>query len=329
MNNGYSRQLARLACRIHSDCSANDIPVGDEALPVELWNRCRRELSLLRRAEQLRWSGAANRIRTRFDTTLSQLTDELQRVLRRARAHCVHCPASPREMYDDLVGLHDEFQRVDWNTRQFTLSVETAPIRLEGRYLGPFQIELQWRNHRQSSAYRVISLDPHPAAQDESTTHPHVQGEQLCEGEGSRPIAACLAAGRWFDFFLLVRSVLTTYNAESPFISLDRWDGTLCYDCDCGLSEEDAYRCCRCERYLCGECRRCCSACEESVCAGCARVCEVCEDDLCVSCAADCRRCERTCCASCLPENQNCDICHEECEENSTIGRSRSPNTAV
>ena len=41
-----------------------------------------------------------------------------------------------------------------------------------------------------SVEYRVIALDPHPATKSESITHPHVQDERLCEGEGHAAIAA-------------------------------------------------------------------------------------------------------------------------------------------
>ena len=63
----------------------------------------------------------------------------------------------------------------------------------------------------------MIALDPHPAALNDAVTHPHVSDERLCTGDAGAAIQAALAAGRVFDFFTLVRSVLVTYNPESPY----------------------------------------------------------------------------------------------------------------
>src|SRR5690606_20967014 len=102
------------------------------------------------------------------------------------------------------------------------LSVTTEPITLEGVYLGPFRIELDVDDLAagECADYRVIALEPNPAASNCDVTHPHIQDEQLCEGEGRPLIRRALGEGRILDFFEFVASVLRAYNPESPYVSL-------------------------------------------------------------------------------------------------------------
>ena len=99
-------------------------------------------------------------------------------------------------------------------------------------YFGPFEIRLDWRQLGSATPYRVVALDPHPAAKDTDVTHPHVQEEQLCEGEGRSAVRAALAEGRLYDFFLLVSQLLHTYGRGSAYVELDNWDGIPCDDCN-------------------------------------------------------------------------------------------------
>ena len=57
----------------------------------------------------------------------------------------------------------------------------------------------------------MIALDPSPAASNSETTHPHVQTNQLCEGDGRSAIRHAMREGRLLDFFVLVRQILQTY----------------------------------------------------------------------------------------------------------------------
>ena len=103
-------------------------------------------------------------------------------------------------------------------------------------------------------AFLIEALDPHPATESEGVTHPHVRDEMLCTGEASSSISAALEAGRIADFFLIVRSVLTTYNPESPYVSLDNWNGEPCVDCGYYLNDDNRYFCEECEEHFCDEC---------------------------------------------------------------------------
>ena len=86
------------------------------------------------------------------------------------------CLTSAREFYADLVSLRAEFDEVAFDRKKRTLSVTTEPIELDGVYFGPFEIQLDWSDLTggHPNNYRVMALDAHPAAPNDSVTHPHV-----------------------------------------------------------------------------------------------------------------------------------------------------------
>ena len=126
----------------------------------------------------------------------------------------------------------------------------TAPIELEGFYLGRFEIRLQWERIHQSSAYRVVALDPQPSSQRKEVTHPHVSSEYLCEGEGRLAIRSALDQGRIGDFFLIVLNLLRTYSPGNAYVELEDWDGVSCSNCDASCSSDELYSCHSCERFV-------------------------------------------------------------------------------
>ena len=122
------------------------------------------------------------------------------------------------------MALKGEFTNLDIDIKAHEVAVTTDKITLEDVLLGEFEIRLKWDCiGRVQKPYRVIARDPHPAAKNEDVTHPHVQDEHLCEGEGQTAIAAAIAEGRLYDFFLLVSQVLHTYGRGSAYVALDRW----------------------------------------------------------------------------------------------------------
>ena len=145
------------------------------------------------------------------------------------------------DIYADLVALDEEFAEVSFDRRGQTISVTTEPIELEGVYLGPFEIRLDWSDLAEGHPgnYRVIAVDANPAAANESVTHPHVQDEAVCEGEGRQPIRKALEQGRLLDFFVIVANLLRTYNSDSPYVSLSDWHGVECADCGTTVSDDD------------------------------------------------------------------------------------------
>ena len=74
-----------------------------------------------------------------------------------------------------------------------------------------------------------------------------------------------LAGGRICDFFLLVRSVLTCYNPDSAYVSLDNWHGVSCYECGYTTCPDDLSYCTTCDRDFCSDCASYCRRCVRPV----------------------------------------------------------------
>jgi hypothetical protein len=237
-------------------------------------------------------------------------------------------------LVEELRALQEEFDDVAFNADEGALCAITEPITLEDTYLGPFRIALYLDKLHEmvhKIPYYVTALEPHPAAKDEAITHPHVSNEVLCEGDGAAALRAAFEEGRLSDFFVLVRGILTTYNPDSPYISLGDWDGTACYDCGYVMDDESSYSCSHCGNAVCDSCSRVCANCGEIACGECASHCAICDRSLCPPCAkTQCRECESICCESCISDGL-CPDCREEREnedeEQETQTTDETPNT--
>ena len=235
---------------------------------------------------------------------------------------------------DELKAVQEEFDDVAFNGEEGALCAVTEPITLEDTYLGPFRIalypdKLQEMFHK--IPYFVLAVEPHPATKDEAITHPHVSNEVLCEGDGSAAIRSALEEGRLSDFFVMVRGILTTYNPDSPYVSLADWDGTPCYDCGYVMDEESSGCCSYCDNPVCDQCSIVCTDCGEIVCGECVSHCAICDRSLCPPCAkTKCRACESICCESCIHDGL-CPECKEdkenEDEEQQTETTNETPDT--
>jgi hypothetical protein len=238
------------------------------------------------------------------------------------------------ELVAEIKAAEAEFGGIEYDGEEISLSVVTEPITLEGIYLGPFRIALFLSRLHQIQhhvPYHIFAIEPHPAAKDEAITHPHVSNEMLCEGDGAAAIRAAAEEGRLADFFSMVRSILQTYNPDSPYVPLADWDGTPCYDCGYVMDHESVYYCSHCDNAVCDECTRVCTTCGDVVCGNCASVCSICDRTLCPKCAkTKCENCESTCCESCMTDGL-CPDCKEEREsedeEQETEQTDESPNT--
>lgn len=221
------------------------------------------------------------------------------------------------DLVQEIKAAGAEFGGIEFDAEENSLSVITEPITLEDIYLGPFRIALSLGKLHQMQhfvPYHVFALEPHPSAKDEAITHPHVSNETLCEGDGAAAIRAAVEEGRLADFFSMVRSILQTYNPDSPYVPLADWDGTPCYDCGYVMDGENVYSCSRCDNPICDDCSRVCTNCGEIVCGECAGVCEICERSLCPTCTKTrCADCGSTCCESCITDGL-CPDCKEERE---------------
>lgn len=266
------------------------------------------------------WHLAAERLRSELPFNVRAVSVACEEVL--AASSCQkHSPVRPQTIVDELRQLHAEFEIVDLSQRG-RITARTDPIELEGITLGRFSIELPFDRlgHRSidrlgSDCFDCIALDPNPASNSGEVTHPHVQGGRLCAGEGHTPIANALREGRICDAFCLVRSVLSTYNPDSPFVSLDGWDGISCGDCGYSTDRDQINSCEGCGNDLCEECISCCDVCGTSRCRECLDTDPVSEQRCCINCQRRCGQCRRMVdsdsfdadsglCPQCLEERQ-------------------------
>ena len=234
-------------------------------------------------------------------------------------------------LVEDLDQLQQEFGSLEFDNKRGIISVTTEPVTLEDVDLGPFRIQLEIDKLGElyyASPYHVIALEPNPAATDQSVTHPHVNGERLCEGDGSPAIQAALEEGRLCDFFTIVRSILNTYCPDSPYVPLADWDGETCNECGYSMSSDNSYCCSSCENSVCEECSSFCRSCQETICLGCAAKCEVCEEPVCPRCArVKCTECQTVCCESCIADGL-CPDCREEREAENEQQREQVTGTS-
>ena len=262
------------------------------------------------------WRAAAGKVMREIESA-SRDTPYLLQGVGQAVEGCKPQVPSVADVYRELLQTDEEFDEVRYDKEANVVAVSTDSIELESLYLGPFEIQLHvpsLSELRYNTVFRIVALDPQPAASNECVTHPHVSDGRLCTGDAGAAINTALASGRICDFFLLVRSVLTTYNPGSPYVSIDDWHGTPCYECGYTTNPDSGNWCGTCEHDFCDECSSYCRCCDQTACLGCLQKCEACSDPVCPSCMTTCPNCERDICKACLDEIL-CP-CNEENEEN-------------
>jgi len=239
-------------------------------------------------------------------TNLKQLTDKT----------AIEVP-SLSFIFDELKHLEQEFDQMEFNKAENTISLVTDPITLEDVDLGPFKIQLNIKKLSDlynGSPYSCIALEPNPAATNDEVTHPHVSNEKLCEGEGSAALRSALEQARLIDFFSIVKSILNTYSPDSPYVSLEDWSGIACYDCGGMIDSDSTYYCNSCDRDYCESCSSYCHSCDETRCLGCGSNCPSCDEFICHNCIKTCAECGETFCKMCMKDDV-CENCKEEQKE--------------
>jgi hypothetical protein len=216
-----------------------------------------------------------------------------------------------RDFLCELEQLQEEFGEVsiDWKRRH--LWVVTEPIELEQVHLGSFSIRLRWEDWSKNPGVNcvdIVALDPNPAGTDEDVTHPHVKEQKLCAGDATHSIKRALAAGQLAEAFLLVRSVLTTYNSGSAHVHLEDWAGTFCPDCGDRVDTSELYSCEGCDAEYCDSCTISCKVCDSTRCFGCSTACSECEERCCPGCLLAVGDSDQECCTSCAT---TCPKCNE------------------
>ena len=291
---------------------------GSLQLPKRPWAEMQRLVQLIERSQERQWHGAARRLTAEFlhqvDFCHCRLLELLAALRQQAASPTVPAQA---EIYREIVALQNEFDEVEVEPKTGEIRVIVGPIVLEEFHLGRFEIHLDWESSGSASPYRVVALAPYPAGSNSSVTHPHVQDERLCEGDGRLAIRAALAEGRICDFFLLVSQILATYARGSAYVELDDWEGESCEDCGGTMHRDDRYYCCHCDRTLCDDCSVSCQDCDQGYCSGCISTCAACGENYCSSCLGHCSVCRRAICTNCL-ENGLCGRCHEQREKQRT-----------
>jgi len=329
------KELLRASARIRERLLAPGSGEVFVCLPDYHWGQCVETARQLERVLEHGWQAAAKELRRRLTGDIRSLHNALQDLLREIEAPATPLVASQRDIFEDLLALEDEFDELEVDLKEQTLSVTTDPIVLEQRHLGRFQIILRWANLGDSCPYRVVATDTDCAATSrDETPHPHVEGDSLCEGEAKVPIRQALKQGRLFDFFTIVRQTLMTYNAGSAYVRLSHWHGVECSDCGCSMNEEER-RCCEgCDEHVCGDCTTCCYACDEYRCNQCIETCSLCEESFCKSCLSRCSHCKHLLCKECLDDGR-CDNCREPADnlspnpEDLCIAAAAAPQPAV
>jgi hypothetical protein len=317
------RAAERIASHLHR-LKAAPLPVD---LPDGDWSQCQFLLRRIDLCTKRQWNHALALLADHLERALEHCSGRLQEISRQVSASGRRLPPQTvREIFGDLVALSDEFEDVTIDAASQTLSVTTDPIVLEEIDLGPFAIRLRWDRIGERRPYEVVAIEPNPAGESEDTTHPHVRGEQLCEGDGRASIDRALRAGRLLDFFQIVSRILDTYNSGSAYVSLSNWNGSPCADCGDSLCDDDQYTCEHCSDSLCRECLSSCARCDVICCHTCTNYCRSCEESICSGCQHDCGECQRPVCNSCLSETGLCQECQEEHDAESFEDEQHSPS---
>ena len=328
------KRLFRAAMAIHGQLSRQEPLPEAVYLPDYYWETASTLRRRIARARERGWHLAAQNLLGELADTCRHLQRATETATRGIAQHTLpRLPVSASAIYLDLVALQREFGGVDINLKQQELTVTTETIELEGILLGEFEIRLHWDRIGQGpQPYRIVALDPHPAARRDDVTHPHVQEELLCEGDGRPAIAAALSQSRLNDFFVLVNQILHTYGRGSAYVETDAWYGIPCDDCGASINEDDRYYCNACDSTLCESCSPSCQGCSNTYCSSCLRQCAACECDYCSSCLEVCPICRKRFCADCRQEGM-CMTCyektHEEEPENDSFDDSPSEEVSL
>lgn len=302
------KPLIRQACWLQRSWQqANRRPIPE--LGYE-WSQLRNRWEAMKRAHDL--------VELAVDHGLSLCLPELKKQL----AHCLRCLVdsavamstvyaqevppvlSLRHWLEELTQLHDEFDGVAITQAEGQIRVEIPPVTLAGVYLGAFAIEFRLKDGTPTLAnFEIVALDSQPANSDSQIVHPHLRDNELCPGDAKVPIRVALESGRLVDAFLLIRATLQTYNRQSAYVTLDKWFGVTCSDCNECVDAESTYLCEGCHCTLCSHCVSSCNSCSTSYCPECISGCAGCNADYCSGCLEEsesnqsryCRHCRARC----------------------------------
>jgi len=263
------------------------------------------------------WYSAAEKIRSRINRNLTDFSHHLEQFRSTVNTDDIKLP-KPGDIVAELLQIEQEFGELKFDPEAKTISVITESIILDGILFGAFEIRLFLKEIKKlaiESPFKIIALEPNPAGSDCDVTHPHVSHEKLCEGDGFIPIRKAIQQGRLNDFFTIIVQILQTYNPDSPYVSLDDWEGISCYDCGYTVDGDDCYYCEDCDHDYCSNCSTYCQICDTTICMGCSYECPACNQPVCRHCVAVCAACDETLCKDCIDEKGLCNNCQEQRKE--------------
>jgi len=323
------KQIFRLATIIRNQI----LQLKDKEPKTEIYDKNIRSISynieqlkdlkrLRDKAISYKWFLAARKIEFGKYGTIQEKTNKI--IDNTKRIHdCINETYDSETYIPSIKDLIEEI-RITKNTfqslscRDGVLSIKTHNITLSDGdneiELGDFKICFNLGmnfNSVLSDILSVCALNPNPAQGRSGVTHPHVDDERLCGGDGDPLIRQALQQGRIEDAFKLVLAVLDNYNDESPYVHLNEWDGEV-YSCDeCGaddLTEDTIYSCESCDQIFCENCISLCDKCSRSICMQCSSHCEACDCNMCSRCAEStgCETCKNTICNECM---ETCVVC--------------------
>ncbi len=307
------RLLIRTARELHQRLAKPGYPPAIE-LPENEWRQLQKILGRRQQAIIRHWPVARRHCDAAAIQAIDALVANLGTMRNRLAADEPPPECSYREVYEDVAALSGEFADVTPDFTRKTLSVQTEPITLDGTSLGEFRIVVSWQSlSRDNFSYRIEPVD-NQYTHDGSTSHPHVSGGHLCEGNGGYALDRATQQGRLFDFLLIIRSILETYNHESAYVSLDEWGGIRCQQCNEATAANDSSYCHECSDWLCDDCGSICHGCADLYCDRCVSCCEQCEVSSCEDCITNCHDCGQSCCSDCHTEG-TCHACINEKQE--------------
>ncbi len=243
--------LWRLAGRLAIHVAALTHRALDIDLAPRAVDSARQLLDQLQAASERGWAAAAEHLGWQLRTQLHDCQSRVQAALQSlSSGTLLQPPPTQRLIYDELVAVRTEFAEFSFDLPDETVTVFTDEITLEGINLGRFEIRLQGRELG-GTPYIIIPESPHYPSSRSDVPHPHVLGERLCEGDASAPLAHALRTGRFSDYFQIIQQTLSSYNSESPYVSLDAWHGADCHACGGCVSDDDSSYCENCEATVC------------------------------------------------------------------------------
>ncbi len=208
------------------------------SLPAEDWGEIVKLAGQIEKAAMRGWLSAAEKLHAALARSLEYCCNRMDGLCQGLQKPPPNLP-SLAEIYGEILALYAEFEEVEIDFKGHVLAVTTEPIVLDWLRLGAFKIRLDWNELGKTSPYRVVALDPNPAAGNDGVTHPHVQNGRLCEGEGRMAVQNALQKGRFSDFFLIVARLLQTYARGSAYVEIDDWEGVSCDDCGGNVYTDD------------------------------------------------------------------------------------------